>query len=276
MNPAGIVVSGGFAPTRTRAYAVLSDSGRVPACCTLCKPINLDNIIETGINLPLKPYLTAWKYGLDSENQRGLCALILNSFSFKLKYRLSDMDTLFLKFNKYHDAIVVAASNEEFIKASIHLDLLCGPDGNHWLMDETNDRLNFACGFLRANCGFGKGEHESGAFKHRIASPSSGSDECLGLAVRWLEECCESHLPKCQKANADFIPTRLVDVGRNPKQDTVKLVSLQESDHLGDSRPIKYAALSYCWWTTPFLTTTSLNPKDMYNSIPLSRLPATI
>jgi hypothetical protein len=98
----------------------------------------------------------------------------------------------------------------------------------------------------------------------------------LDLAERWLEECCKSHLRKCQIVNTDFIPTRLIDVGREPKRDSVKLVSLQKSDHLNDSTPIKYAALSYCWGTTPFLITTSLNFKDMYNSIPLSRLPATI
>jgi heterokaryon incompatibility protein (HET) len=98
----------------------------------------------------------------------------------------------------------------------------------------------------------------------------------LDLAERWLEECCESHLRKCQKVNTDFIPTRLIDVGRELKRDSVKLVSLQKSDDPDDSTSTKYAALSYCWGTTPFLTTTSLNFKDMYNLIPLSRLPATI
>lgn len=65
-------------------------------------------------------------------------------------------DTLFLRFNKHHEAIVVVASTVGFINNSIHLDLLCGPSGNHWLVDETTDRPELTCGFLRVNCGFGK------------------------------------------------------------------------------------------------------------------------
>lgn len=72
------------------------------------------------------------------------------------------------------------------------------------------------------------------------------------------------------------MPSRLIDVRPSSEDDIAVLVSLGQYDDGNDSCPIKYAALSYCWGTDRFLTTTSLNIDTMMQSISISQLPRTI
>jgi hypothetical protein len=105
---------------------------------------------------------------------------------------------------------------------------------------------------------------------------NSGSADCLRLARRWLDVCTEQHGKRCRNVDMNFLPTRLVDLSPNLERDAVKLVSSSEYYNAGNSTFVKYAALSYCWGTEPFLNTTSSNIKAMQQSISLSQLPQTI
>ncbi|KAF2669737.1 HET-domain-containing protein [Microthyrium microscopicum] len=246
--------------------------------CAFCRSINLESIRHGWLELPLERYLTTSHLSakqLESQNGCGLCKLITPALPFRS--RLNGLDTLFLRFYPYYDAVVVVASTRQFLQESCHLDLLCGPDGTKWLLDPNEDREYFTGIFLKVSCGLGNETVvlKSRLSKHRKTSSNAGSNECLTLASRWLEECVQAHSQVCDTSKG-FVPNRLIDVGQGAAHDIVKLVSLQKTGHQDPSLSIKYAALSYCWGTTPFLTTTSLNVNDMYDSISISQLPATI
>lgn len=121
-----------------------------------------------------------------------------------------------------------------------------------------------------------EGESRSDSISRRLRSTNSGSDGCLSLAKRWLETCTKEHGKRCQIADMNVVPSRLLDVSPELGIDAVKLVSLPEYDKLGNPTSVKYAALSYCWGIEPFMTTDSSNIRAMQLSILPSLLPRTI
>ena len=95
-----------------------------------------------------------------------------------------------------------------------------------------------------------------------VASPAS-----YGLARKWMHNCLLNH-EKCPKPDSSFIPTRLIDVGKEDQE---------ESAHLTRGKNAPYAALSYCWGEGPQPTTlNTLTMDGMRHRIANSALPQTI
>ncbi|KAF3811070.1 hypothetical protein GCG54_00010406 [Colletotrichum gloeosporioides] len=97
---------------------------------------------------------------------------------------------------------------------------------------------------------------------------SSGSDEVLLLAKKWLDNCRERHTT-CSISGSALLPTRVIDL-READQDRVHLRESQ--DESGE-----YAALSYCWGSgAPGLLTTTKNYHSHLEGIEIHGLPKTI
>lgn len=98
--------------------------------------------------------------------------------------------------------------------------------------------------------------------------PSSGSDEALLLAKKWLDNCRERHTT-CNIPGPALLPTRVIDL-RGSDQTRVYLRETQ-----GESG--EYAALSYCWGPgAPGLITTRKNYHSHLEGIEIQSLPKTI
>jgi hypothetical protein len=117
--------------------------------CTLCHPINFNEIVETGIILPLEPHSTAWQ---KEQSPCGLCALIYHSLRLGLSEK---MDTLLLRYNAHAGVVVVAATTHEFKQTSILPKLLCGEHGETWFHEAYKYKSEFTCAFLSTNLGTG-------------------------------------------------------------------------------------------------------------------------
>ena len=117
----------------------------------------------------------------------------------------------------------------------------------------------------------------------RVIADHSGSAQTFSLVNHWITECTEKHFPKCSSAKSK-LPTRLVDVGSADGSEEPKLHIPSDSGIASAfSQPlttpqvsIRYVALSYCWGSLPFLTTTTSNIENMKKGIPINKLPATI
>jgi hypothetical protein len=169
--------------------------------CILCQAINFKTIVESGITLPLRPYLTAWQNEPDLKTSCGLCTLLHLCLHLKLSERL---DTLSFRYNIHFQVVVVAATTESFVQESILPKLLCGQYGEQWFFETYKYRSNFVCAFLSVNLGFGmyttdieimfsdyayKGEPSNDLISRRLSSSNSGSEECLRIA-KW--EICQT------------------------------------------------------------------------------------
>lgn len=99
---------------------------------------------------------------------------------------------------------------------------------------------------------------------------SSFSDSCFRLASSWLNTCTETH-PACQLGAEPPLPTRVINVGAEGKQDPFLL----ESQSLRG----QYVALSYCWGDPkvhPVLKTTSETYQKHQQCIDFASLPKTL
>jgi len=73
----------------------------------------------------------------------------------------------------------------------------------------------------------------------------AGSDSHFEILRQWLKNCDENHQrPKCQPHKTAFMPTRLIDVGRDGSE-TIRLHETQPTDSF------KYVALSHPWGKKP-------------------------
>jgi hypothetical protein len=91
----------------------------------------------------------------------------------------------------------------------------------------------------------------------------------IGLCKPWLRACEETH-KNCGSIGERTLPTRLVEVCSLPDgQATVRLV--ETSGQRG-----QYLALSYCWGSGKFLTTTTKNYAAHLERIDIDKAPATI
>ncbi|KAI6362793.1 hypothetical protein MCOR25_006115 [Pyricularia grisea] len=96
------------------------------------------------------------------------------------------------------------------------------------------------------------------------------------IASSWIDECLSSHA-LCLKAgsvDSGWLPTRLIDVGRQGEIQNVRLVTTASEPTLLGSFA-RYATLSHCWGTASFLTLTKSRFGDLSRGIPLANLPRT-
>ncbi|KAK3302700.1 heterokaryon incompatibility protein-domain-containing protein [Chaetomium strumarium] len=87
----------------------------------------------------------------------------------------------------------------------------------------------------------------------------------------WIDECQTQHA-HCRAITNPFLPSRVLDVGRDGDADADML-------RLHSTEPAEtghYAALSYCWGGVQDVTTTKENLDAYSNRLSLSSLPATI
>lgn len=98
----------------------------------------------------------------------------------------------------------------------------------------------------------------------------TGSDDCIGLAKGWLNNCLASHAA-CGEWDTEALPTRLLDVGATTTPGSVRLV-------LEDEIPAKapYFALRYCWGRAKPVVLTAHSLSTFRTSIAISTLPKTI
>lgn len=101
------------------------------------------------------------------------------------------------------------------------------------------------------------------------AQPLQGfvpSDLHFRTVKGWVNECDSNH-ENCPKIGSSKLPTRVIDVSLDGHEGNVCLVN-QEKE-------VRYAALSYCWGKSNFLTTTKTLEQHMAQ-LPVSQLPRTI
>jgi hypothetical protein len=92
------------------------------------------------------------------------------------------------------------------------------------------------------------------------------SDECVGLAKRWINTCLEDH-DYCPKTLHVPLPKRVVNVGSTSQEPFLEV---------GNNKIGKYAALSYCWGKTKTLKTEHWNMDDHKKQIPMRSLPRSL
>ena len=83
-----------------------------------------------------------------------------------------------------------------------------------------------------------------------------------------MRDCLLYHW-ECPRPDPSFIPTRLIDVGKDDGEQSIHV-------HLTSGEKTPYAALSYCWGHSQPVTTTTLNINDMLHGIATSTLPQKI
>jgi hypothetical protein len=116
--------------------------------------------------------------------------------------------------------------------------------------------------------------HSRTALYHTLRIlPDSSSKTAFERAVKWLSHCAEND-KYCKVPDPTYMPRRLLNVGAwNGAGDGSREPFLSEP-----KRPVEYAALSYCWGmdVEDVLKTTKDNLQSLYETVPLSSLPATI
>ncbi|KAL7930801.1 heterokaryon incompatibility domain-containing protein [Trichoderma chlorosporum] len=99
-------------------------------------------------------------------------------------------------------------------------------------------------------------------------SRSTGDDEALDQAAKWLTECQTSH-DNCRVSDSAFVPNRLLYLGDNgADSDILELVEKPKS-------PVPYAALSHRWTKeTPAKSLLTSNfPDRKQHGMPIAYLP---
>lgn len=111
---------------------------------------------------------------------------------------------------------------------------------------------------------------DSSGFGISLPSPlnlTPGSHESFSTIRRWLRRC-ERH-SCCKDSHNWQRPTRLVDVGNKDSKDVRIFITNPE-------RPVKYAALSYCWGGDQKSKTVFETLEKRCRGFPLAELPKTI
>lgn len=106
----------------------------------------------------------------------------------------------------------------------------------------------------------------------RVSSPlnlTPGSYESFSTIRRWLHRCESERHPCCKNSRNWQSPTRLVDVGNKDSKDIRIYITDPE-------RPVKYAALSYCWGGDQKSKTVCGTLEKRCRGFPLAELPETI
>ncbi|OAL48110.1 HET-domain-containing protein [Pyrenochaeta sp. DS3sAY3a] len=97
--------------------------------------------------------------------------------------------------------------------------------------------------------------------------PNPDSPEAFNQVQSWLSTCLSEH--SCLSSGSVPLPTRVIDLD-SPNLAKPRL-HVPPPGSLG-----QYAALSYCWGSSPPFTTSSANLEERMRGFRLSELPATI
>ncbi|VTT81616.1 unnamed protein product [Fusarium fujikuroi] len=110
------------------------------------------------------------------------------------------------------------------------------------------------------------GDPLEGAIRGRPVERQRGTPIALGRVCNWLKDC-DKH-PHCSPTQT-FLPTRVIDVGKELNSPYVRLLETQEHD------AGRYVALSYCWGEMPQFTTTRSTLQERKDGILVASLPKT-
>src|SRR6202035_2214752 len=98
---------------------------------------------------------------------------------------------------------------------------------------------------------------------------NTGSEETWNVATLWLQNCRTKH-SRCNLASqANWLPTRVLDVG-TPNMPSLRL-------HITDNSLLKspYITLSHCWGQLPIKQLSKANISQFTNRIDDAELPKT-
>jgi len=111
-------------------------------------------------------------------------------------------------------------------------------------------------------------------------SGSTNSEESLGLAARWINDCMETHR-RCNAAfpKSGFLPTRLVEI-HTSRDNTIwaRLVETKQSEPSlirkceHKTSQVHYATLSHCWGSVMPFTLTLENHSSLLERIPMTEV----
>ncbi|KAK8043348.1 HET-domain-containing protein [Apiospora rasikravindrae] len=96
---------------------------------------------------------------------------------------------------------------------------------------------------------------------------ASGDQGIFDIANGWLRACRESHKSCNDDAENLLPPTRLVSIANG--QARVEITADMDEPE----QPLRYATLSYCWGTRPFIQLTKHNFQDLLKEIPTEAIP---
>lgn len=101
--------------------------------------------------------------------------------------------------------------------------------------------------------------------RHHRITQSTGSNEGLELAKKWLDECVNTH-KDCRAEYSNFYPERLISLEPGA-------LRIMVSSELSE-RP-NYATLSHCWGTMPYLKLQKSNYDQLRIKVPYDQLSKT-
>ncbi|KAF4446033.1 HET-domain-containing protein [Fusarium austroafricanum] len=102
---------------------------------------------------------------------------------------------------------------------------------------------------------------------HDIGVP--GSMQCLQRIKKWISQCESNHQCRSAVATADWLPSRVIDIGADGK-----CVQLKDTTKT-KIPPGRYLCLSHCWGAQQTLTTTTKNIDLHCAKLDQSQLPRT-
>lgn len=98
---------------------------------------------------------------------------------------------------------------------------------------------------------------------------ASQFEDILDMANLWLQKCWNNHCDCHSDMDSHKLPTRLVSISSGAPR--VEITANWE-----DLRsPLRYATLSYCWGSRPFIRLTKHNFSDLTKRIPMDSFPRT-
>jgi hypothetical protein len=118
-------------------------------------------------------------------------------------------------------------------------------------------------------------------FQHKGLSNHTGSVESLQQASKWLLSCTQEHGCSAPSDPTNFLPTRLLYLGRLPKKRQLVLEDYQppalqiHTKNEFSGRKISYTTLSHCWGGQDYVKLLSSNLCDFRSQISYSSLPTT-
>lgn len=98
--------------------------------------------------------------------------------------------------------------------------------------------------------------------------PGSGSRLHFQILRQWLNNCNKNHMGLRCRPSSTFLPTRLIDVGRQPST-SIRLFETAKTDRCD------YIALSHPWGSEPHFCTFRTNIEQHKMGIDVADLPAT-
>jgi hypothetical protein len=107
-----------------------------------------------------------------------------------------------------------------------------------------------------------------GAATTKRCNDNSAAPNCQRLVEEWLKECENEHT--ICKVQRDFLPTRLLDLGKVDEKQRLRLVNSRDCDPTSH-----YVTLSHCWGLHVPIQLTSDTEKEMRAGFDLDLMPPT-